>query len=66
MTYYDYGSDGGCSFGSLTGATGPGNVYVVAPNEAYYNTAAQCGVCYEVTGKKATVTVMVFQLFSIN
>ena len=72
MTYYDY-EGGHCSFGSLTGIfkkvfffltdikgpTGPGYVYVAAPNTKFYDGSKQCGVCYEVTSSKGTVRIMV-------
>jgi len=61
MTYYDYTSSnmGTCGYGALTGKTGPGYVYGIAPNEAYFSNSFSCGECYEVVGSKGAVRVMV-------
>lgn len=60
-TYYDYvgfGNNGACSFKALGGTYLP-TLNVAAPNELFYNNASHCGECWELTGPKGSVVVMI-------
>lgn len=65
-TMFTYNNNGACGYGSLTGATGPGYLYGIGPNEAFYNKAEKCGICYEIVGPKGAVRAMVVDMCPAN
>ena len=61
-TAYTYAGNGACGYKSLTGTTGPGYLYGIAPNQAFYNLSEKCGMCYEIVGPKGAVRAMVVDM----
>ena len=60
-TYFTY-RDGGCGFKDLKGVMGPGHLYGIGANQAFYNLSEKCGICYEVVGPKGAVRAMVVDM----
>ena len=61
-TYFTYNNNGACGYKSLTGITGPGYLYGIGANQAFYNKSEKCGICYEVVGPKGAVRAMVVDM----
>lgn len=61
-TAYTYAGNGACGYHALKGETGPGYLYGIAPNQAFYNLSEKCGICYEIVGPKGAVRAMVVDM----
>eukprot|EP01105_Mastigella_eilhardi_P026422 TRINITY_DN7648_c0_g1_i1.p1 TRINITY_DN7648_c0_g1~~TRINITY_DN7648_c0_g1_i1.p1 ORF type:complete len:462 (+),score=108.05 TRINITY_DN7648_c0_g1_i1:16-1401(+) len=67
VTYYTGWETGGaCSFGPWDGATGYGYKYSAAPNEAFYDKGAQCGICYELVGPLGATRIIVADMCPVK
>ena len=61
-TWFTYGNNGACGYKSLTGTTGPGYLYGIGANQAFYNKSDKCGICYEVIGPKGAIRAMIVDM----
>ena len=60
ITYYEgYESNGACGYGAISSLNLPSGMFTAAPNEAFLDGSNKCGVCYEMTGPKGSITFMV-------
>ena len=59
ISIYDSKNEGICGFGSHHNSTNVSYLYVVAPNEDFFNNFQQCGVCYEIVGPYGAIRVRV-------
>ena len=50
---------GRCGFGNHIGAINATYMFPAAPNQNFFNSAAQCGVCYEMVGPNGVIRVRV-------
>ena len=57
--YKGWEKGGSCSLGAHTNAVGQQYMYPVSPNQAFFNSHAQCGICYELVGPYGTIRVRV-------
>ena len=58
-SYTGWEKGGSCGFDSHSNAIGATYLYPVAPNEAFFNNSAQCGICYEMVGPYGAIRVRV-------
>jgi len=58
-SYTGWEKGGSCGFDSHSNAIGATYLYPVAPNEAFFNNSAQCGICYEMVGPNGAIRVRV-------
>ncbi|BFU25706.1 rare lipoprotein a family protein [Entamoeba histolytica HM-1:IMSS-B] len=66
-TYYtSYTENGACSFGPMSSNINKGYIYAGALNEAMYNNAIQCGICYEVVGPKGVIRLRIVDMCPSN
>ena len=57
--YSGWRSGGRCGFGTHQGTFNSTYMFPVAPNQDFFNSAAQCGVCYEMVGPNGVIRVRV-------
>lgn len=48
--YTGWENSGSCSLGKHTNAIGPKYMYPSSPNQAFFKSHTQCGICYEMVG----------------
>ena len=57
--YSGWRNGGRCGFGSHQGTFNATYMFPAAPNQDFFNSAAQCGVCYEMVGPNGVIRVRV-------
>ena len=58
-SYTGWENGGKCGFGTHQNIVDPTYMFPVSPNENFFNSAAQCGVCYEMVGPNGAIRVRV-------
>jgi expansin (peptidoglycan-binding protein) len=65
-SYTEWGTGGSCGFGPHNSAEGSTYLYPSAPNSQFFNSAAQCGICYEIVGPYGVIRTRVEDSCSTN